>query len=162
MPEPTTVVAAIGRAAGGPILASLRSRWGRRQARAYWTAPDWTPSSQNVGRSIVPVVKATWAVRGSEPAQGVVVQVRDPRKTWRTCSSPKGTVSVPTDRLYTYVDLRNGTPFNATAHSPADLGKPVEDLRGQAILGQYRLRITWSEPSRPKKRYRVEYRHKVR
>lgn len=140
---------------GAPVLK-------RRRFKPSWTQPIWTSTSLKQRTHLLPVLRIEWSVRGTGVLQDVECAVRSPSGTWRTCSSPKGTVSLPRRNLYTYVDLRNGHTFNTTIASPVDHGKPVTDLTGDAVPGKYALRIRWYEPNKPSRRRQTIFTHVVR
>lgn len=121
----------------------------RRRVAPHWTEPHWTVGTMKVRTQRLPVLTARWGVRGSLPIQAVECAVQSPAGKWHVCAWPKGTVQPPQERLYTYVNLLDGKPFNSTIASPADIGKPVQDLTQRAIKGEYQLRITWHEPEKP-------------
>lgn len=100
----------------------------------------------------LPVLTVKWGVRGSNAIQGLECAIRAPEGDWQVCAWPRGRLVPPKDDLYTYINLVNGSPFNSTITSPADIGKPVEDFTEKAVKGRYQLRIVWFEPERPRRR----------
>jgi hypothetical protein len=143
------VLAIVGIAATiGLEIPALR----RRRIALHWTNPVWTLGAMKIRTHRVPVLTVRWGVRGRNAIQGVECAVRSPKSDWRVCALPKGRVEPPKEDLYTYVSLLDGSPFNSTISSPADLGKPVEDLTKSAVKGKYQLRIRWFEPERPARR----------
>lgn len=134
----------------------------RRGTKPHWTQPTWTSSSLKQFTHLLPVLKAQWEVRGTGELQNVECAVQSPSGAWQPCSSPTGTLTLPKRNMYTYIDLRNGHPFNTTIASPVHHGKPVTDLTGDAVTGKYVLRIRWYEPTKPSQQREVTFTHIVR
>lgn len=108
----------------------------RRRVAPHRTSPSWTLGAMKIGTTRVPVLTVRWAARGTTSIQGVECAVRGPLGKWYQCSTPKGTLDLRNEHLYTYIHLVTQRPFNSTVSSPTDFGKPLNDIVNLAVKGR--------------------------